>query len=82
MLFFQVSLAEAEEEHQKVVLIIDQLEEEKSKLIKQVEKLNNTVEDMGNRLSVSHRQYDQLRNVSKKLKISRSFMKTIGTFLC
>ncbi|KAG7327129.1 hypothetical protein KOW79_008735 [Hemibagrus wyckioides] len=60
----KVSLAEAEEKHQKAVETITQLEEEKSDLTDQVKTLRDTVEDMGNQLFHTYLRCDELKNVS------------------
>ncbi|KAK3506368.1 hypothetical protein QTP70_032902 [Hemibagrus guttatus] len=56
-----VSLAEAEEKHQKDVETITQLEE-KSNLTDQVKTLQDTVEDLGSQLCDAHLQCDELKN--------------------
>ncbi|KAK3562217.1 hypothetical protein QTP86_030345 [Hemibagrus guttatus] len=58
----KVSLAEAEEKHQKAVETITQLEEERTDLTGQVNTLRDTVEDMGNQLCDTHLQCDELKN--------------------
>ncbi|XP_058257408.1 myosin-4-like [Hemibagrus wyckioides] len=58
----KVSLAEAEEKHQKAVETITQLEEEKSDLTDQVKTLRDTVEDMGNQLFHTYLRCDELKN--------------------
>ncbi|KAK3561411.1 hypothetical protein QTP86_002029, partial [Hemibagrus guttatus] len=60
----KVSLAEAEEKHQKAVETITQLEEERTDLTDQVKTLRDTVEDMGNQLCDTLLQCDELKNVS------------------
>ncbi|KAG7326034.1 hypothetical protein KOW79_010959 [Hemibagrus wyckioides] len=60
----KVSLAEAEEKHQKAVEVITKLEEEKSDLADLVKTLRDTVEDMGNQLCGTHAEYDELIDVS------------------
>ncbi|XP_058251197.1 protein Hook homolog 1-like [Hemibagrus wyckioides] len=57
-----VTLAEAEEKHQKAVETIHQLEKEKSDLTEKVEALRETVEDMGNQLIETNRECDELLN--------------------
>ncbi|KAF4082739.1 hypothetical protein AMELA_G00154980 [Ameiurus melas] len=52
--------AEAEEKHQKAEETITQLEVEKSDLTKQVETLQETVQNLGNLLSETHRECDTL----------------------
>ncbi|KAG7330649.1 hypothetical protein KOW79_006871 [Hemibagrus wyckioides] len=58
----KVTLAEAEEKHQKDVETIHQLEKEKSDLTEKVEALRETVEDMGNQLIETNRECDELLN--------------------
>ncbi|KAK3533750.1 hypothetical protein QTP70_025822 [Hemibagrus guttatus] len=58
----KVSLAEAEEKHQKAVETITQLEGERTDLTGQVKTLQDTVEDMGNQLCDTHLQCDELKN--------------------
>ncbi|TTL88679.1 Signal peptide, CUB and EGF-like domain-containing protein 2 [Bagarius yarrelli] len=59
-----VSLAKTEEKHQKDVETIAQLEEERSNLIEQVERLRDTVQDMRTEFLKTHRERDELVNVS------------------
>ncbi|GAA6066617.1 golgin subfamily A member 6-like protein 22 isoform X1 [Tachysurus ichikawai] len=56
----KVTLAEAEEQHQKDVETITQLEEEKSELTGRVEALRDTVEEMGKELLESNRECEEL----------------------
>ncbi|KAF4072380.1 hypothetical protein AMELA_G00262400 [Ameiurus melas] len=54
------SMAKLEEKHQKAEDSIAQLEVEKANLTNQVEKLRRTVENMGNMLTETHRECDEL----------------------
>ncbi|KAK3521119.1 hypothetical protein QTP86_001686 [Hemibagrus guttatus] len=58
----KVSLAQAEEKHQKDVETITQLEKEKFNLTDQVKTLQDTVEDLGSQLCDTHLQCDELKN--------------------
>ncbi|XP_058260761.1 uncharacterized protein LOC131362622 [Hemibagrus wyckioides] len=62
----KVSLAEAEEKHQKAVEVITKLEEEKSDLADLVKTLRDTVEDMGNQLCGTHAEYDELIDLHER----------------
>ncbi|KAF4092868.1 hypothetical protein AMELA_G00025280 [Ameiurus melas] len=68
----KVSLAEAEEKHQKAVETIDELEVEKSNLNIQVEMLRGSVQDMVVLLHVIERQSDQLKN---EFQMKEDYMK-------
>ncbi|KAK3543884.1 hypothetical protein QTP70_030263 [Hemibagrus guttatus] len=59
--FMKVSLAEAEEKHQKDVETITQLEKEKSNLTDQVKTLQDTVEDLGSQLCDTRLRCDELK---------------------
>ncbi|XP_053350473.1 keratin, type I cytoskeletal 18-A-like [Clarias gariepinus] len=56
----QSSLAKAKQKHQKAMVCIAQLEDEKDDLIKEVKALRETVEDLGNLLSETNKDYDEL----------------------
>ncbi|KAK3506325.1 hypothetical protein QTP70_015793 [Hemibagrus guttatus] len=58
----KVSLAQAEEKHQKDVETITQLEKEKFNLTDQVKTLQDTVEDLGSQLCDTYLQCDELKN--------------------
>ncbi|KAG7330690.1 hypothetical protein KOW79_006912 [Hemibagrus wyckioides] len=58
----KVTMAEAEEKHQKDVETIHQLEKEKSDLTEKVKTLRETVEDMGDQLFECNRECDELIN--------------------
>ncbi|XP_053094244.1 myosin heavy chain, striated muscle-like [Pangasianodon hypophthalmus] len=72
--FLKVSLTEAVEKHQKAVETIAQLEAEKSDLTYQVETLQGTVQDMGNLLSETHRQCDELTNECERQREAHSIL--------
>ncbi|KAM9460543.1 uncharacterized protein Hap1MRO34_017074 [Clarias gariepinus] len=56
----KVSIDELEEKHQKAVENITQLETEKSDLTDQVETLREAMEEIGNKLNETYRQYGEL----------------------
>ncbi|XP_053478371.1 myosin heavy chain, striated muscle-like [Ictalurus furcatus] len=60
----KASLTEAVEKHQKAEESITQLQVEKADLTTQVETLQETVQDMENLLSETHRMFDDLMNAS------------------
>ncbi|KAK3562047.1 hypothetical protein QTP86_025974 [Hemibagrus guttatus] len=78
MLFFQVSLAEVLEKHQKAVETIIKLEEEKSILTVQVNTLRDTLEDMENQLFESLLQCEEEQEAHSHLKSEyREMMETL-----
>ncbi|XP_053471573.1 uncharacterized protein LOC128602066 isoform X1 [Ictalurus furcatus] len=72
----KVSLAEAEEKHQKAVETIAQLEVEKSDLKNQVETLHGIVKDMGNLLSKSEKECDELTTARAEEREAHSFLQS------
>ncbi|XP_053095693.1 leucine-rich repeat flightless-interacting protein 1-like isoform X2 [Pangasianodon hypophthalmus] len=70
--FLKVSLAEAEEKHQKAVESIAQLEAEKTNLIDQVKTLRDRVQDMGNLLCETHRECDELTEECRREREAHS----------
>ncbi|KAK3562324.1 hypothetical protein QTP86_033391, partial [Hemibagrus guttatus] len=72
----KVSLAEAEEKHQKAVETITQLEEERTDLTEQVNTLRDTVEDMGNQLCDTRLQCDELKNECEREQEAHRLLKS------
>ncbi|KAK3533295.1 hypothetical protein QTP70_015170, partial [Hemibagrus guttatus] len=72
----KVSLAEAEEKHQKAVETITQLEKERFNLTEQVKTLQDTVEDMGNQLCDTRLQCDELKNECEREQKAHRLLKS------
>ncbi|XP_034164769.2 myosin-6-like [Pangasianodon hypophthalmus] len=72
----KVSLAEAEEKHQKAVETNAQLEAKISDLMYQVETLQGTVQDMGNLLYETNRECDQLTNECEREREGHSILQS------
>ncbi|XP_060759514.1 tropomyosin-like [Neoarius graeffei] len=70
----KVCQAEAEENHKKAVETIDQLEAEKSDLTDKVKTLRDIVQDMGNLLSTTNREFDDLTSECEREREAYSIL--------
>ncbi|TUG88272.1 Leucine-rich repeat flightless-interacting protein 2 [Bagarius yarrelli] len=72
----KVSLAEAEEKHQKAMNAIAQLETEVSELTKQVESQKKTVRDIGTDVSEPNRECDELMDERERERAALNVLQT------
>ncbi|XP_058261119.1 myosin-10-like [Hemibagrus wyckioides] len=68
----KASLADAELKNQKALESISQLEEEKSELMKRVNKLRSTVQELGEELCNCHLQIDELQDENEQKQEAHS----------
>ncbi|XP_017329187.1 myosin heavy chain, skeletal muscle-like [Ictalurus punctatus] len=68
------SIAKLEEKHQKAEKTIAQLEAEKAILTNQVEKLQGTLQNMGNMLTETHRECDELTDEYEREQEAHSIL--------